>query len=163
MQVRISVSGDGLVRLRDKANRLRGIDFGPFMRQEAEKTIRVGNLTELLEGKDKFGRTMKRTKRERSTALSRRLGDGPPLIPRGTSSRAIRLAKTDSGRIGPHAWHALIYWEGFTSDDGKEILPMHAKGGGRLPVRDVIGIRPATRRILGQAVQAYAYRWWASR
>jgi hypothetical protein len=82
----------------------------------------------------------------RPQRISQTKGSGKPLVPRGTSSRAISRAQTDSGRTGPHTWESVIFWQDFTSADGREILAMHANPvNAPYPRRDVIAQpRPST-------------------
>lgn len=75
----------------------------------------------------------------------RQLG-GPPLAPRGQFSRVISNLRTghappiESGdRV---TWEAFGYWDDVMSKDGRPFLVYHFNGAGRLPVRDLRGVRP---------------------
>lgn len=83
----------------------------------------------------------------------RRLG-GPPLAPRGGSSRVITNLLTGHGREGDQ-WYAVGYWEDVVSPKGNPFLRYHFTGAGRLPRRDLRGLRPA-----GQAKARTALEAW---
>jgi hypothetical protein len=88
-----------------------------------------------------------------TSAEYRRLG-GPPLAPRGAGSRVITNLLTGYGREGDQ-WYALGYWEGVVSPKGYAFLKDHFNGAGRLPRRDLRGLRPA-----GQAKARTALVAW---
>lgn len=70
--------------------------------------------------------------------------DGPPLAPRRQFSRVITNLKT--GWIEPprggSVWTAYGAWDQVVSKKGKQFLQAHFKGSGRLPVRNLAGLRP---------------------
>jgi hypothetical protein len=88
-----------------------------------------------------------------TSAEYRRLG-GPPLAPRGTGSRVTTNLLTGYGHEGDQ-WYALGYWEGIVSVKGNPFLRYHFEGAGRLPRRDLRGLRPA-----GRAKAVTALRVW---
>lgn len=75
-----------------------------------------------------------------SSAEYRLLG-GPPLAPRDQFSRVITNLYTAHGRDG-QAWYAMGYWEQVVNEDGVPFLRYHFDGVGRLPRRDLRGVRP---------------------
>jgi hypothetical protein len=81
-----------------------------------------------------------------SSSEYRRLG-GPPLAPRGTGSRVITnlLTGYEGPPTGAPMWAAIGYWEGVVSPKGNPFLRYHFTGAGRLPRRDLRGLRPAGR------------------
>jgi hypothetical protein len=89
-----------------------------------------------------------------SSSEYRRLG-GPPLAPRGTGSRVITNLLTGHGREGDQ-WYALGYWEGVVSPKGNPFLRYHFTGAGRLPRRDLRGLRPTGRAKALTALTAWA-------
>lgn len=68
-------------------------------------------------------------------------GDGPPLAPRGDDSRVITHLVTNRREGSPGEWVVYGAWEGVASRDGVEFLPFHFRGEGRLPTRDLAGLR----------------------
>ena len=77
-----------------------------------------------------------------------RLG-GPPLAPRGASSRVITNLKTGWQRTSGTTWEAYGYWDEVVSMEGVPFLHAHFTGAatGRghrvhLPIRDLRGVRP---------------------
>ena len=71
---------------------------------------------------------------------------GPPLAPRGQFSRVITNLKTDfhpspDGRT----WTAYGAWFEVVSTKGRQFLGAHFRGAGRLPIRDLTGVRPEGR------------------
>jgi hypothetical protein len=90
-----------------------------------------------------------------SSSEYRRLG-GPPLAPRGTGSRVItNLLTGKEGQPGDTQWAAIGYWEGVVSPKGNPFLIHHFTGAGRLPRRDLRGLRPAGRAKALTALQAW--------
>lgn len=69
-------------------------------------------------------------------------GDGPPLAPRGVDSRVITDFETFYGADGPNRWRVVGHWDNVVSKDGVPFLPFHFEGRGRLPTRDLAGLRP---------------------
>lgn len=69
---------------------------------------------------------------------------GPPLAPRGVSSRVVRNFVTRSGLRSDGTWFA----EGTVIDmedrKGRPFLHFHFDGAGRLPKRDLRGLRAET-------------------
>lgn len=76
------------------------------------------------------------------TSAEYRKLSGPPLAPRGPQSRVIRNYVTRTGltSTGSHYVQAAIV--DVVSAKGVEFLPAHFDGVGRLPKRDLRGIRP---------------------
>jgi hypothetical protein len=104
-----------------------------------------------------------------TSAEYRKLG-GPPLAPRGQFSRVITNLTTDyevsaDGRI----WTAFGVWLDVVSTKGVSFLPFHFNGSGRLPVRNLAGVRPdgmalARRQLIAWAAdQIRTYRSGYSR
>ena len=82
--------------------------------------------------------------------------DAPPLTPAYGLSRTRSLF---TGRAMPG--HAEFFWR-FDPVTGKpwgRILRYHADGAGRLPVRDVIGLSPASLAWVRDQVGV----WWTAR
>lgn len=73
--------------------------------------------------------------------------DGPPLAPRRQFSRVI--TNLQPGYIEAPAngliWSAVCVWREVVSVKGVQFLPFHFEGAGRLPVRDLAGVRPEGR------------------
>jgi hypothetical protein len=82
---------------------------------------------------------------------------GPPLAPRGQFSRVITNLTTDfapsaDGRV----WTAWGAWVDVVSTKGVPFLSAHFKGKGRLPKRDLRGVRPEGRLKARKALIAWA-------
>lgn len=73
-------------------------------------------------------------------------GSGPPLAPRREQSRVIANLATTYARNGPSNWVVTGTWEDVVSTPrsgpGVSFLPFHFEGQGRLPTRDLAGLRP---------------------
>lgn len=73
--------------------------------------------------------------------------DGPPLSPRRQFSRVITNLVTSY--IEPEGnspiWTAVGTWREVVSTKGVQFLPYHFEGKGRLPVRNLAGVRPEGR------------------
>jgi hypothetical protein len=67
---------------------------------------------------------------------------GPPLAPRGASSRVIANLKRRPIRGKEGVWTIACGWDGVVSKRGTPFLPYHFNGAGRLPRRDLRGVRP---------------------
>lgn len=67
---------------------------------------------------------------------------GPPLAPRGAFSRVITNLVTRFEPDSPDARMAYGEWKDVVSTKGVKFLPYHFNGEGRLPVRDLRGVRP---------------------
>lgn len=77
------------------------------------------------------------------TSAEYRKLDGPPLAPRKQFSRVITNLTTDYERAaGGGAWTAYGVWIDVVSVKGVPFLPSHFRGSGRLPVRNLAGVRP---------------------
>jgi|GEM_PF-2485970 hypothetical protein len=85
---------------------------------------------------------------------------GPPLAPRRQFSRVITNLYTGSGRYQflPHAWIAFGAWREVVNTKGREFLHYHFEGAGRLPRRDLCGVRPEARLKMRRA----AIEWMKS-
>lgn len=68
--------------------------------------------------------------------------DGPPLAPRRQFSRAITNFKTRLESDAPDCRYIEGSWIDVVSTKGVAFLKYHFNGSGRLPVRDLRGIRP---------------------
>jgi hypothetical protein len=66
---------------------------------------------------------------------------GPPLAPRGEESRVIANFATQT-HFEPGRTRVEAAWLDVVSPKGTPFLPFHFEGSGRLPQRDLAGIRP---------------------
>jgi hypothetical protein len=68
---------------------------------------------------------------------------GPPLAPRGAFSRVITNLKTGSAPSNDgKTWTAWGAWVDVVSTKGVPFLGAHFNGAGRLPIRNLAGVRP---------------------
>lgn len=123
---------------------------------EWETILQQDNERGLLAGLDCDDQPMPPTRREQTPRLSNTLGSGPPLVPSGTASRAIQLARTAHGQDGV-GFRAYLAWEGFTAENGRHILSMHARPiNAPYPRRDVIAKpRPTAIRRAREALRKW--------
>jgi hypothetical protein len=94
-----------------------------------------------------------------TSAEYRRLG-GPPLAPRGMFSRVITNFKVDYAMLRAGYWQVTYWWDDVVSRTGVPFLRYHFEGKGRwgrIPVRDLRGIRPADREKIDAAKKAWMY------
>jgi len=85
-----------------------------------------------------------------TTAEYRKL-TGPPLAPRGLNSRIVRNYQTAAGFDGKNWWveAALV---NVLNRKGKPFMHYHFEGAGRLPQRDMRGVRPEGRERIRRLV-----------
>lgn len=115
---------------------------------------------ELASGLDRFGRPLvpisEYTFKHRKSAMGPADPYAPPLTPAYGLSRTRSLL---DGRA--HLDHALFFWrmDPVTGKSWGRILGYHREGAGRLPVRDVIGLSPASLAWVKEQVA----RWWVAK
>ena len=92
------------------------------------------------------------------TSAQYRLLGGPPLAPRDQFSRVITNLKVTIGGPpnGSPNWYAEGAWDEVVNVQGQPFLKFHFDGTGRLPRRDLRGVRPQ-----GVAKAIDALRNWA--
>ena len=92
------------------------------------------------------------------TSAQYRLLGGPPLAPRDQFSRVITNLKVTIGGPpnGSPNWYAEGAWDEVVNVQGQPFLKYHFDGTGRLPRRDLRGVRPQ-----GVAKAIDALRNWA--
>lgn len=76
---------------------------------------------------------------------------GPPLAPRGLSSRIIRNFQTEAGFDGKN-YTATASLVNVLDRKGEPFMHYHFDGAGRLPQRDMRGIRPEGRERIKRLV-----------
>lgn len=89
------------------------------------------------------------------TSAEYRKLNGPPLAPRRQFSRVItnlRTAYEQEGRV----WTAYGAWFDVVDAKRRPFLKYHFKGSGRLPMRDLAGLRPEGRAKARRAFIAWA-------
>lgn len=88
--------------------------------------------------------------------------NGPPLAPRYQQSRIIANLVVTYGAVnmGRTIWQTTGYWKDVVRPDGRPLLPPHFRGArlrrGRLPKRDMAGVRPQGRREARQKTREWA-------
>ena len=175
----------GLTRIADRLDRLEKADHTPLLLDWA-LTMTEDNKRGILAGTNKDGFPLtpvkyrpkvgatgtKNRKKDRglkgfgpmasglhgnlSPAEYRQL-DGPPLAPRRANSRVITNFATEIGRSGG-IWWVEGFWLDVVSISGIEFLPAHFQGLGRLPVRDLRGVRPQGLAKAARQLNAWAQR-----
>jgi len=90
-----------------------------------------------------------------SSAEYRLLG-GPPLAPRDQFSRVIANYETDFAKLREGYWQATFFWRDVVDVKGRPFLRYHFDGAGRLPRRDLRGIRPTGMARAMDALRAFA-------
>lgn len=89
------------------------------------------------------------------TSPQYRLLGGPPLAPRDQFSRVISNYETDYAKLRPGFWQVTFWWRDVVSAKGVSFLRFHFDGTGRLPRRDLRGIRPAGMAKAMDALRAF--------
>lgn len=128
-------------------------------------TYRKGNVIPTRgrrRGSDRWGRAMGTYKpgvgANLTTAEYRRL-TGPPLAPRRGNSRIIQNLGVEYGRTST-GWETVGAWKDVVRPDGLPLLPPHFAGAklrkGRLPKRDMAGLRPQGRREARRVARQWA-------
>lgn len=86
-----------------------------------------------------------------------RLLGGPPLAPRRAFSRVItNLVTTYGGNPESNHWYAAGAWDEVVSRKGIPFLHWHFEGTGKLPKRDLRGVRPEGVTRARAALRAWA-------
>ncbi len=80
---------------------------------------------------------------------------GPPLAPRGDQSRVIANLETGHGQDGEGRWLVIARWNDVVTAKGRKILPAHFNGAGRLPRRDLSGVRPWGMDLAAKKARAF--------
>lgn len=118
-----------------------------------EEIVWNDNADGLMAGTDKDGRDLVPLA---ESTLKRRKGAGPPLIPRWRLSRFIANYRVTSIQKGsPSDWDIIGVWMNILSKTGVPFAEFHFEGRGRLPQRDLRGVRPA-----GQVKMQEALTLW---
>ena len=89
------------------------------------------------------------------TSAEYRLLDGPPLAPRRQYSRVITNYTQEPRQIGQRTWEVVGSWVNVLSRKGVPFLRYHFEGAGRLPIRDLRGIREWGMSRIKSAVRAW--------
>jgi hypothetical protein len=124
-------------------------DLSPIM-PTLEKLAWEDNEEGLLRGTDKDGRDL--VPLSPRTLANPRRGPGGPLIPRSRASRFIANYRVGSIRRGDGNWTIIGAWENILSKKGVPFAPFHFDGAGRLPRRDLRGVRPEGRQKITDAL-----------
>jgi hypothetical protein len=130
-----------------------------FFRERVRAIVIEGNRAGLLAGTDKQGRPLAPLA---PSTLRDRKGTGPPLVPRGEASRFISGFRAEwIEEAGGYVLHCG--WAGLDSRDGRPFAGYHLTGAGRLPKRDVGGIRPSDWQKIIKEDQAFLDKIVSSR
>jgi hypothetical protein len=118
-----------------------------------EKEMWEDNRDGLLASTDKDGKPL--APLAASTLKNRARGNGGPLVPRGRQSRFIANYRVGSIKLGDGNYKLIGAWQDVRSKKGVAFAGFHIEGAGRLPVRDIAGVRPT-----GKAkIQAKLKEW----
>jgi len=132
--------------------------FGGHKGDELIKTIQglliSGNREGLLAGTNKAGSPLAPLTSERKGPY--RGATGPPLAPFGTQSTAIDNFLTVNTTEGDSRT-IIAGWSGTSTrlKGNLKILEYHIRGVGRLPVRDIGGVRPNTWNDIKIAIRKF--------
>ena len=117
---------------------------------------RLGQAARTSRGKySRIGSGAERTNNNLTSAEYRKLG-GPPLAPRKQFSRVITNYMQRYGQTSATTWEVIGAWINVLSKKGVPFLRFHFDGEGRLPTRDLRGIRPWGMEKIRSASRA----WW---
>lgn len=170
----LNTSWPTFAALQHKLDRLRNPDVAPLLTL-LENTIEADNRRGVLAGTDGDDKPMPLTWRqqnEESVWVTKVLpdgrvvrfkmlgwkegGKGPALAPHGESSRTVQSLRTAFFMDGPGEWVVVGAWENVLSKTGVPFLPFHFRGEGKLPRRDLAGLRPAGYREAVESVDVWA-------
>lgn len=130
-----------------------------FFRERIRSIVVEGNRSGIMAQTDKRGRRLADLA---PSTLRNRKGGGPPLVPRGEASRFIANFRAEwIAEAGGYVLHCG--WVGLDSKDGRPFGQFHLTGKGRLPRRDVGGIRPATWALIIEEDQSFLAKVVAQR
>lgn len=167
---------DGLTRITQKVQGLASLDFTPLM-EAWERVLRDDNRAGALAGLDargvplapvryrpKPGKKIVWTvlRNNNLTTSHYRALDGPPLAPRRENSRIVTNFETSSSRLSEDSWVTAGYWADVLDVHDRPFLRYHFKGSGRLPKRDLVGVRPTAVKRARQALQSFMRAFRAS-
>lgn len=125
-------------------------DISPIM-PELEKLVWNDNAEGLLRGTDKDGHPL--APLSPRTLANPKRGPGGPLVPRGRASRFIDHYRVSSFQQGSgSSWTIIGAWMDIVSSKGVPFAPFHFQGSGRLPQRDLRGVRPEGQTKLRRAL-----------
>ena len=121
-------------------------------------TYRTG-IVSPLKSRGKNGQTIKNwrfqgplaTSDDNLTTSEYRKLTGPPLAPRGLNSRIVRNYQTAAGVDGKN-WWVQATLVNVLNRKGKPFMHYHFEGSGRLPQRDMRGVRPEGRERIRRLV-----------
>lgn len=131
-------------------------DLAPIM-PTLEEIMWKDNEEGLMRGTDAMGRPLARL--AQSTLANPHRGPGGPLVPRGRLSRFIANYVVGSFRRGDGRWAMIGAWQNLVSDKGTPFASFHFEGRGRLPVRDLRGVRrPGKEKIRNALVDFFLGR-----
>lgn len=140
-------------------------DAGQIM-PELERIAWEDNRDGLLAGQDKDGAPFvplsPYTIRHRRSATGTADPNAPPLIPARNRSRAIANYRVTSFRKSKGTWVLLGAWQNVLSAKGVPFLGFHAEGAGRLPVRDIFGVRPEGQAKISAALKTWLLSRWSN-
>lgn len=163
MPIRITFPDALTVRVRAMAG---AADHAGEVMPELERLMLEDNRDGLLLGQDRDGVPMAplaaRTIRYRRSAMGKADPNAPPLIPARAKSRAISRYRVTSRRRADGQWVMLGAWMDFVTKRDAPILLFHADGSARLPVRDILGVRPAGRARISAALTAWLRSKWST-
>jgi hypothetical protein len=131
---------------------------------DLEKLMWEDNERGLLAGTDRDGRPLiplaASTMANRRSAVGVASPHNPPLIPAGIRSRAIANYRVTSIRGDRGSWLMVGAWKNVVSRRGVPFLGFHFVGAGRLPVRNIDGVRPDGRDKIGRALREWIRSRW---
>lgn len=175
---------EGLKAIQERLNRLANLTdeaVAPLL-DELRDIVTEDNRKGVLAGRDKSDQPMPETKYRlnrvsRTRARTRKQGfgmtrfglqgdnltsaeyrtlTGPPLAPRRDRSRVIANFVTRAGKSGQGRYFVEWGWANVVNAKGQTFLQYHFDGKGRLPKRDLRGVRP-----WGQERMKRALREWS--
>jgi hypothetical protein len=151
-----------LAGLDKNGNPMRPVTYRPIGHAQKKLSPNQRNLVAAKKRRGKYAGIGNHPAGENNNLTSaeyRRL-TGPPLAPRGAFSRVITNFLTRFGRLANGTWEAVGYWNEVVSKDGVAFLKYHFNGanlkrGGRLPQRDLRGLRPEAQDKARKAARAW--------
>ena len=134
-----------------------GVTYRPIGKKGVRLTVaqRLGQAPRTKRGKSsRIGSGLEHVNNN-LTSAEYRLLDGPPLAPRKQFSRVITNYEVKPRQIGARKWEVVGAWINVLSRKGVPFLRYHFEGAGRLPIRDLRGIRAWGMERIRSATRAW--------
>jgi hypothetical protein len=131
-------------------------DFKADLRElipEMERILETENRLARLQAVDKDGAPLL----DAVPATIKRRGPGTVMVPHGDASRLIANHEVQHASLRPDHLIFRAVWRG-RGRNRVHWIPFHARGAGRLPIRDVMGVTPEGTQFVTDVFHEYVRR-----